>query len=353
MAKGKILIGMSGGVDSSVAAYLMLQAGYDCVGATMTLCDGLPGVAEQDPGDARAVAERLQIPFCQMDACDAFRQNVIDPVVQAYEGGLTPNPCIQCNRHLKFGVMLDRALEMGCDGVATGHYAVIRQDPDTGRYLLYKAADEQKDQSYFLAHLTQDQLRRTHLPLGAYTKEEIRSIAQAQGFLNAHRKDSQDICFIPDGDYVRFLREYTGKAYPAGNYCDLSGNVVGHHEGAVAYTIGQRKGLGIALGEPVYVCRKDMERNTVTVGPNDALFHTTLVADDWNFIPFPTLTAPMEVEAKIRYRHIPQKATVYPLADGSCKVVFQNSQRAITPGQAVVLYQDRLVIGSGTIRAVL
>lgn len=353
MGNERILIGMSGGVDSSVAAYLMKQAGFDCVGATMTLCNGLPGSAPQDSTDAKAVAQRLDIPFCEIDATKEFRQKVVDHFVSSYEQGLTPNPCIQCNQHLKFRVMLDRALEMGLHGVATGHYAIIRQDNVTGRYLLYKAADQTKDQSYFLACLNQDQLAHTYLPLGGYTKDEIRQIALEQGFINAKRRDSQDICFIPDGDYVAFLKQYTGKTYPTGDFLDLQGNRVGTHSGAVSYTLGQRKGLGIALGQPVYVCSKDMEENTVTVGPDSALFHSGLLSDDWNWLPFPTLDAPILAEAKVRYRHTPQKATVYPMENGSCRVEFDQPQRAITPGQAVVLYQGDMVLGSGTIRSVL
>ena len=353
MKKEKTLIGMSGGVDSSVAAYLMLQNGFDCVGATMALCSGLPGVPDQDAKDARAVAQRLQIPFVELDEVHSFRSCVVDAFVRDYECGLTPNPCIECNQHLKFRAMLDHALEMGCDSITTGHYAIIRKDEESGRYLLFKAADSQKDQSYFLAGLTQEQLSRAHFPLGEFTKEQIRRIAQEQGFINAQRKDSQDICFIPDGDYVRFLKEYTRKNYPQGDFLDLAGNRVGKHNGAVAYTIGQRKGLGIALGEPVYVCHKDMNTNCVTVGPNSALFRDTLIADNWNWIPFPRLAAPIKVQAKIRYRHIPQEATVYPLENGQCKVVFTDSQRAITPGQAVVLYQGDQVLGSGRITQVL
>lgn len=349
MVNKKVLIGMSGGVDSSVAAYLMLQNGFSCIGTTMSLCDGLPDVSAMDSRDAATVAKRLGIPFYTMDACDAFRKEVVDPFVQAYEEGLTPNPCILCNRHLKFRTMLHKALELGCDGVATGHYAIIKKDESTGRYLLYKAADKQKDQSYFLACLDQEQLSRTHLPLGSFTKDEIREIAEKQGFITARKKDSQDICFIPDGDYVSFIQKYTGKTYPQGAYLDLEGKVVGQHQGAISYTIGQRRGLGIAMGKPVYVCSKDMQTNSVTVGPDEALFHTTLLAKSWNWIAIPDLTAPMEVDAKVRYRHQPQKATVYPEEDGVCRVVFQKPQRAITPGQAVVLYQGDLVVGSGTI----
>lgn len=353
MVNKKVLIGMSGGVDSSVAAYLMLKNGFSCIGTTMSLCDGLPDVSPSDSRDAAAVAKRLDIPFVPMDACAVFRKEVVDPFVRAYEEGLTPNPCILCNRHLKFRAMLNKALELGCDGVATGHYAVIKKDDHTGRYLLYKAADKQKDQSYFLACLDQDQLSRTHLPLGCFTKEQIREIAREQGFENARKKDSQDICFIPDGDYVSFIKKYTGKSYPQGNYLDLEGRVVGQHQGAIAYTVGQRRGLGIAMGEPVYVCSKDMGQNAVTIGPDQALYHTTLLADHWNWIAIPELTEPIEVEAKVRYRHQPQQATVYPEMGGKCRVVFREPQRAITPGQAVVLYWEDMVVGSGTICKVL
>ena len=272
---------------------------------------------------------------------------MVEPFIGAYENGLTPNPCIRCNQFIKFGVLLEEALGMGCDYIVTGHYARIRQE--NGRYLLYKAADPAKDQTYFLAGLTQHQLSHTKLPLGEMTKEQVRQIALDQGFLNARKKDSQDICFIPDGDFAAFIRNYTGKTYPSGDYLDLNGKVVGKHNGAFAYTLGQRKGLGIALGEPAYVCAKDMTKNTVTVGPNEALFAKTLVATDWNWLPFPALTEPMRVTAKARYRHIEQPATVYP--DG--RVEFDQPQRAMTPGQAVVVYLDDMVVGSGTITKVI
>ena len=338
----KALIAMSGGVDSSVAAYLMLGAGYDCCGMTLQLWDA------QDPSaDARAVADRLQIPFRTLNRKADFLENVVEPFIGAYEEGLTPNPCIRCNQHIKFGVLLQEALDLGYDYIVTGHYARIRQE--NGRYLLYKAADPAKDQTYFLAGLTQHQLAHTLLPLGELTKEQVRTIAEEQCFLNARKKDSQDICFIPDGDFAAFIRSYTGKNYPSGDYLDLAGKVVGKHCGAFAYTLGQRKGLGIALGEPVYVCCKDMEKNTVTVGPNEALFHKTLVAKDWNWLPFPSLKEPMRVTAKARYRHTEQPATVYP--DG--RVEFDEPQRAMTPGQAVVLYDSDMVVGSGTITDIL
>ena len=345
----KALIAMSGGVDSSVAAYLMQEAGFTCDGAIM----GLWGDNSQAVRDAKAVAERLGMGFHVMDAADPFRRLVVDYFVRSYEAGLTPNPCVQCNRHLKFRYFLDAALQLGYDCIATGHYAKIRQDPVSGRFLLRKAADEQKDQSYFLACLDQQQLAHACFTLGELTKAEARQIAHTQGLINARKKDSQDICFVPDGDYVAFMKQYTGKEYPTGDYLDLSGNVVGKHCGAVCYTLGQRKGLGIALGAPVYVCSKDMEANTVTVGPEKALFATTLLADNWNWFPFESLTEPIRVMAKARYRHIPQPATVYPEGNGTAKVVFDTPQRAMTPGQSVVLYDGDTVVGGGIIAKVL
>ena len=346
------MVAMSGGVDSSVAAYLTAQAGYRCIGAIARLCDSsLPGCTDPDGsiGDARAVAQRLGMEFAVLDRVDAFRQAVVDYFVSTYEQGMTPNPCIQCNSAIKFGDLLDQALAMGCQKIVTGHYARIRKDEATDRYLLYKAKDDAKDQSYFLAGLNQHQLSHTLFPLGELSKEEARQIAEAQGFVNARKKDSQDVCFIPDGDFAAFLSRYTGKTYPQGNFLDRAGNIVGKHSGAVRYTLGQRKGLGLAMGQPVYVCGKDMAANTVTVGPNEALFSKELVAKDWNWIPFPTLLEPMHVTAKARSRHTGAPATVYPLEDGTAKVIFDDPQRAITPGQAVVLYQEDLVIGSGTI----
>lgn len=348
----RAMIAMSGGVDSSVAAYLSQQEGLHCIGATAQMCG--PDVlgdaySAQSIIDAKTVATHLGMDFHILDATEAFRRDVVKEFIRCYEEGLTPNPCIQCNKHIKFSYLLDKALELGCDYIVTGHYAKIRQDENTGRYLLYKAADQSKDQSYFLACLNQHQLSHTRFPLGEYTKAEIREIAEKQGFLNAKKRDSQDICFIPDGDYKAFIRRFTGKEYPAGDYLDLQGKVVGKHTGAIGYTLGQRKGLGIALGAPVYVCSKDMAANTVTVGPEEALFTATLVAKDWNWFPFPNLTEPMRVMAKARYRHIPQPATVYPTEDGNAKVVFDEPQRAITPGQTVALYVGDMVVGSGII----
>ena len=343
----KALIGMSGGVDSSVAVYLCMQEGFSCIGGTMLLHDNAPDAA----ADAEAVAARLGIPFYVFDLSRNFREKVMDDFVRCYEQGLTPNPCVVCNRHLKFGAFLEISREMGCDYVVTGHYARIKEE--NGRFLLKKAADEAKDQSYFLYTLTQDQLAHTRFPLGGLTKAEARAIAEAQGFINAKKRDSQDICFIPDGDYMAFMKRHTGKYYEGGNYLDLSGNVVGRHKGAVGYTLGQRKGLGLAMGAPVYVCGKDMAANTVTVGPNEALFHKVLRAKDWNWIAVSGLTEPIRVMAKARSRMVEQPATVYPEAGGFARVEFDEPQRAITPGQAVVLYDSDTVIGGGTITEVL
>lgn len=348
--KKKALIAMSGGVDSSVAAYLMQQSGFDCGGAIMRLWEETAGNAV---ADAKLVAERMNMEFHVLDAALAFRKCVVEEFIRSYEEGLTPNPCVQCNRHMKFSYFLDKALDLGYDDIATGHYATIRQDAESGRYLLCKAKDAAKDQSYFLACLNQHQLSHTHFPLGELTKEEARKIAEEQGFITARKKDSQDICFVPDGDYVSFMKRYTGKEYPAGDYLDLNGKVVGKHCGAVSYTLGQRKGLGIALGAPVYVCSKDMQANTVTVGPESALFATTLLANDWNWFPFETLTEPIRVMAKARYRHTPQPATVYPEENGVAKVVFDTPQRAMTPGQTVALYDGDIVVGGGIITQVL
>ncbi|MBE6978593.1 MAG: tRNA 2-thiouridine(34) synthase MnmA [Ruminococcaceae bacterium] len=341
------LIAMSGGVDSSVAAWLTQQAGFLCVGATMRL---LP-TDSADASDARAVAQRLGMPFHLLDMTQAFAQEVIADFVHCYEAGLTPNPCIVCNRRLKFGHLLEAARQLGCAYIVTGHYAQVAEE--NGRFLLKKAADAAKDQSYFLYSLTQDQLRHVRFPLGGLTKDQARQIAQEQGFLNARKKDSQDICFIPDGDYFAFLQRFTGKSYPAGAFLDTAGKVVGKHCGAVAYTRGQRKGLGLAMGKPVYVLEKDMANNTVTVGENEALFSTTLLCDDLNFFPFDDLTAPLRCCAKARSRMTEQPATVYPAENGICRVVFDQPQRALTTGQAVVFYDADTVLGGGTIREVL
>ena len=360
MERKKALIAMSGGVDSSAAACLTLRAGYDCMGATMKLFDNsILHTGESaccsldDVEDARSVARRLNMPFHVINAKEAFRSCVIDPFIHSYESGETPNPCICCNRHLKFDFFLERAKILGCEYIVTGHYARIRFDEASGRWQLLKAVDSAKDQSYVLYCLSQQQLAHTLLPLGNLTKEKARAIAEEQGFLNARKRDSQDICFVPDGDYVAFMEHYTGKQYAPGDFLDLSGKTIGTHRGAVCYTLGQRKGLGLAMGQPVYVCGKDMRSNTVTVGPNEALFATTLLARDFNWVSIAGITGPTAVTARARYNQKEQPATVYPEEDGLVRVVFDQPQRAMTPGQAVVLYQGDLVIGGGTISAVI
>ena len=353
----KALIGMSGGVDSSVAAFLTREMGYECIGATMRLF-GNEALGEDqestccsldDVEDARSVCRRLGIPHYAFNFQEDFRSCVMEKFVRCYESGQTPSPCIDCNRYLKFGTMLQRARVLGCSYVVTGHYAQVRKDEATGRYLLYKAADPQKDQTYFLYPLTQQMLAHTLFPLGGLHKSQVREIAQAQGFVTARKHDSQDICFVPDGDYCAFMERYTGKTYPQGNYLDQQGHVIGIHQGAVRYTIGQRKGLGLAMGQPVYVCGKDMAANTVTVGPNQALFSTALRANDWNWFPFPTLSQPMRCTVKIRHSQTEAPATVFPEENGFARVEFDTPLRAVTPGQAVVLYDGDLVLGGGTI----
>lgn len=353
----KALIAMSGGVDSSVAALLMQQKGYECVGATMKLFENeQAGVKREktccsldDVEDARSVAYRLHMPYYVFNFTANFEKEVMDRFVHAYENGWTPNPCIDCNRYLKFEKLYLRMQEMQMDTIVTGHYARVAYDETSGRYLLKKGLDGSKDQSYVLYNLTQEQLAHTQFPVGELSKHRVREIAEEHGFLNADKPDSQDICFVPDGDYVGFMERYTGKFYPDGDFIDTTGKVVGRHHGAVRYTNGQRKGLGLALGAPVYVCDKDMEKNTVTVGPESELFTTTLVAGDFNWISIPELTAPMRVKAKARYRQPEQPATVRPLPDGKVEVEFDEPQRAITRGQAVVLYDGDIVVGGGTI----
>lgn len=359
MENKKALIAMSGGVDSSVAAWLMKDAGFQCMGATMRLYNNQKFNDQEssccsldDVEDARSVAFRLGMPYYVFNFTEDFEKQVMDKFVACYECGLTPNPCIDCNRYLKFDLLLRRAQTLGCDYIVTGHYAQIRQE-ENGRYSMYKAADAAKDQTYFLYSLTQEQLAHTQFPLGGLTKAQVRQIAEAQGFINARKHDSQDICFVPDGDYFAFLERYTGKRYAPGDFLDESGKVVGKHHGAVGYTLGQRKGLGVALGKPVYVCDKDMAANTVTVGSNESLFHKSLRANDWNWMPFEELTAPVRVWAKTRSRMMEQPATVYPEENGFARVEFEEAQRAITPGQAVVLYDGDQVIGGGTITEVL
>ena len=345
---GKVLAAMSGGVDSSVTAWLLLRQGYDCVGVTMRLHDESGG----DAADAVDVARRLGIPHAVVNLRREFEEEVIRPFAQSYERGDTPNPCVLCNRRLKFGKLLEMARELGAEYVATGHYARICLTPATGRWAVRKGLEAARDQSYMLASLTQDQLSHTLFPLGRLTKAETRRIAAEQGFLNARKHDSQDICFIPDGDYAAFLERRTGKSCPPGKILDLNGRILGEHRGALRYTIGQRKGLGVSAPEPLYVCGKSMADNTVTLGPNEALFRRELLSDNWTWGAVTSPEQPFRASAKIRYRHAEAPADVEPLPDGRVRIRFDTPQRAITTGQAVVLYRGDTVLGGGTITAV-
>lgn len=355
----KAIIAMSGGVDSSVAALLTKESGDECIGATMKLYNNEDiGVHREktccsldDVEDARSVAYQMDMPYYVFNFTADFHTEVMDRFVDAYENGCTPNPCIDCNRYLKFDKMFHRMQEIGYDYIVTGHYARVEYDEKRDRYLLKKAVDDTKDQSYVLYMLTQEQLAHVKLPLGGLRKEQVRVIAEKHGFINARKHDSQDICFVPDGDYARFMEQFTGKHYPAGDFLDQSGKVVGTHSGAVRYTLGQRKGLGLALGAPVYVCGKDMQANTVTVGPESELFDRIVYAEDVNWIAIPALTEPLRVTARTRYHQAEQQATVYP-AENGFRLEFDQPQRAPTPGQAAVLYQGDVVLGGGTITRV-
>ena len=350
---------MSGGVDSSVAAYLLLQQGLQVTGATMKLFDNQAiGVEAEssccslsDVEDARRVAYALGIPHHVFNFSEDFRTQVMDRFVRCYHQGLTPNPCIDCNRYLKFQRLLRRARELEIWYVATGHYA--RRAWDGERWLLKKGLDEDKDQSYFLYHMNQTYLEHFQLPLGELTKAQVREIAAQQGFGNARKKDSQDICFVPDGDYGAFLDRYTGQVSHNGNYVNANGDVLGTHRGHTHYTIGQRKGLELAMGHRVYVTGKDVERNLVYIGENEDLFSSGLEANDLNLIACDTITAPLRCTAKIRHSRYEAPAIVEQTGEDTLQVRFDQPQRAIAPGQAVVLYDGDVVIGGGTITKAL
>ena len=352
----KAMIAMSGGVDSSVAAYLISQQGYETVGVTMKLHnDSSQAQAEascctsDDIEDARSVAGILGIPYHVYNYSDNFNEHVISRFVDAYRNARTPNPCIDCNRYIKFDRLVKTAIALGFDYVVTGHYAVTEYDETSGRYLLKKAVDESKDQSYVLYSLSQEQLRHILFPLGSMSKQEVREIADKLDFINADKPDSQDICFVPDGDYARFIEEWCGLKFENGNFVDLQGNVIAQHKGIINYTIGQRKGLGIAAKAPYYVVGKNLETNEVILGSNEDLFSSTLTATDVNFISVEKLTEPMRVRAKVRYKQKETDATISPLENGDVSVVFDEPQRAIASGQAVVFYDGDIVVGGGTI----
>ena len=346
MAFEKVLVGMSGGVDSSVAASELRDNGYEVSGVTLLLCES---DNESSVSDAKAVCDRMGIEHHTVNLKTKFSHYVMDNFIDEYKAGNTPNPCIVCNKHIKFGAMLDTAVSMGFDKIATGHYARIRQD-NNGRYLLYKALDEAKDQSYVLYNLSQYQLSHVLFPLGELTKAEVREKAVSQGFVNADRPDSQDICFVPDGDYAGFIERKDGFVSKEGNYTDINGNILGEHKGIIHYTLGQRKGLGIALGKPQFVIDKNVSTNNVILGDEEHLFKKEVLVYNPNFIPFDSLEKEISVTAKLRYRHKPAKALLVPCGDNTVKLIFDEPQRAPSPGQAAVFYDGEMVIGGGTIK---
>ncbi len=353
----KALIAMSGGVDSSVAAFLTREQGLEISGVTLKMFGndliGATGestcCSTSDVEDAESVCRKIGIPFYVFNFADRFEKEVVQRFVKAYEEGRTPNPCIDCNRFLKFGSLFQKMNELGFDYIVTGHYEMIEKDEKTDRFLLKKAVDPKKDQSYVLYSLTQEQLAHVKFPLGGMSKDETRKIAEEQGFINARKHDSQDICFVPDGDYAGFINRYTGKEYPDGDFVDEEGNVLGEHKGIIKYTIGQRKGLGLALPAPLYVCRKDMENNNVVLAPNERLFSKTLTACDFNWIAFDEPSGPVRAAVKVRYSQKESPATVTPLGGGKVRIDFDEPVRAITSGQAAVAYDGDIVIGGGTI----
>jgi tRNA-specific 2-thiouridylase len=360
----KVVIAMSGGVDSSVAAALMRQNGYDCIGVTLKLYDAEdapPGPNPPPPSrgccsladvnDARDTAHKLGIPHYVLNFTQAFRGQVMRRFVETYEAGATPNPCIDCNRYIKFDLLLFRARQLDFDLLVTGHYARVEHDPGSGRFLLKKPADAKKDQTYVLYCLTQEQLRQTRFPLGDLTKAQVRDIAAGLGFNNARKQDSQDICFVPGGDYGAFMERYRGRKYPQGVILGLDGTVLGTHKGAVRYTLGQRRGLGVALNEPAYVAAKNIAGNTITLGPERALYAKTLTARDLNLIAAPRLDAPLRVTVKTRYLQREAPALAIQTGPDELRVEFDEPQRALTPGQAAVLYDGSIVIGGGAITA--
>ena len=352
----RALIAMSGGVDSSLAAKLMQDDGYECIGCTMRLFHNEDAGLErsrtccslEDVEDARSVAYELGMRFYVFNFTDDFRNTVIRRFVESYQNGITPNPCIDCNRYMKFGKLFDRAKILDCNCVVTGHYARIEEQD--GRYVLKKAIDATKDQSYVLYAMTQDQLAHTRFPLGDLCKTHVRALAEQNGFVNADKPDSQDICFVPNGDYAHIIELQTGCKAAAGNFVDRCGNVLGTHRGVIHYTIGQRKGLGIAAGEPLYVCRICPQSNTVVLGRNEDLFSTEADAMDFNWISGESLKQAIRCKVKIRYRQAEQWATVTPCDEHDVHISFDDPQRAVTPGQAAVLYDGDIVLGGGTIR---
>ena len=359
MAK-KAVIAMSGGVDSSVAALLMVEKGFECIGATMKLFYNEDiGIEKKnsccsldDVEDARSVAHGLGMPYYVFNFTDNFKEQVIERFIKAYETGCTPNPCIDCNRYMKFDKLFLRMTELEMDYVVTGHY-VRTEKAEDGRWLLKKAVDSTKDQSYVLYMLTQEQLEHAYFPLGELEKTQVREIAEKHGFVNARKHDSQDICFVPDGKYAEFIERQTGRTYPEGDFADMQNNILGKHKGIINYTIGQRKGLGISADRPLYVCAIDTAANRVVLGDNKDLMHDELIAGDVNLISVESIKEPMRVKAKIRYNQKEQPALAWQEENGDLHIKFDEQQRAITRGQAAVLYDGDIVVGGGTIKEII
>ena len=341
----KAIVAMSGGVDSSVAAALMLAQGYECSGITFKL--GFS--TSQDIDDAEAVARQLGITHNTLDYTEEFNGQVIRCFVETYGRGETPNPCIDCNRHIKFNLALLRARQIDFDCIATGHYARVGWDPASGRFLLRKAADAAKDQSYVLYSLSQDQLGDARFPLGDLSKQKVRKIAADKNFSNSGKGESQDICFVPGGNYGDFIEAYTGKTWPSGDIVDLEGKPLGRHRGIIRYTIGQRRGLGVAANAPLYVAAKSIASNTVTLGPDSSLYGKSLTAKDINLIACRCIDKPLRVTVKTRYLQAEQGAVAEQCGENELHIEFDSPQRAITPGQAAVLYDGDIVVGGGTI----
>lgn len=358
LSKKSVMLGMSGGVDSSVAAAVLLERGYDVIGVTLQIWPDMAEEKKETEGgccslsavdDAGRVAAKLGIPYYVLNFKDIFEDKVINYFKEEYLKGRTPNPCVACNRYVKFEAMLDKAQGMGIDYVATGHYARIEFDERYNSYLLKKSVTDRKDQTYALYNISRERLSKILMPIGEYTKEQVREMALKLGLAVASKPDSQEICFVDDNDYGRFICENTQNEIRPGNFVDTKGNILGRHKGIVHYTVGQRKGLGISFGKPMFVVSIDAKNNTVVLGDENEVFSKSLIANDLNFISIDSFNEPLRVKAKIRYSAKESEAEIIPLDNGKVRVVFDIPQRAITPGQSVVFYDDDIVVGGGTI----